>query len=166
MCLCSLIPLLFQSLTPSEKSKRLSPVFHLTVKFQFRFFLGLSVITIKKPKSDGHRFSKHRIAKTKKKINQTVRMSAKSRSSICSHGKKTKVVSVVVYYDTSKASRDVTSTVRGTKRVNVKLKKGGQELIEHMKKIIAHSDLKGDYNRMDETGTLLTLYLLRCILYC
>lgn len=104
--------------------------------------------------------------KQKQKINQTVRMSAKSRSSICSHGKKTKVVSVVVYYDTSKASRDVTSTVRGTKRVNVKLKKGGQELIEHMKKIIAHSDLKGDYNRMDETGTLLTLYLLRCILYC
>lgn len=86
-------------------------------------------------------------------------MSAKSRSSICSHGKKTKVVSVVVYYDTSKASRDVTSTVRGTKRVNVKLKKGGQELIEHMKKIIAHSDLKGDYNRMDETGTLLTLLI-------
>lgn len=83
-------------------------------------------------------------------------MSAKSRSSICSHGKKTKVVSVVVYYDTSKTSRDVTSTVRGTKRVNVKLKKGGQELIEHMKKIIAHSDMKGDYNRMDETGTLLT----------
>lgn len=89
-------------------------------------------------------------------------MSAKSRSSICSHGKKTKVVSVVVYYDTSKTSRDVTSTVRGTKRVNVKLKKGGQELIEHMKKIIAHSDMKGDYNRMDETGTLFTYMCNRC----
>lgn len=80
-------------------------------------------------------------------------MSAKSRTSVCSHVscKRNKMVSVVVYYDTSKPSTRV-STVTGTKRVNVKLKKGGQELIEHMKKIIAHSDMKGDYNKMDETG--------------
>lgn len=52
-------------------------------------------------------------------------MSVKSRFSICSYGKKIKVVSVVVYYDISKMFCDVIFIVRGIKWVNVKLKKGG-----------------------------------------
>ena len=44
----------------------------------------------------------------------------------------------------------------GAKRVNVKMRKGGQALIEHMRKIIALSDLKGElpkeYRTMDEKG--------------
>lgn len=95
--------------------------------------------------------------------NSKKKMSDNSKCSSCRKGKTSSVVNLVVYYDTSKLSNGV-SSVTGTKRVNVKLKKGGQELIEHMKKIVAHSDMKGDYNKMDETG-LVNLSLLILLKY-
>jgi len=46
-------------------------------------------------------------------------------------------------------------TVKGTKRVNVKLKKGGAQLMEHMKNIMNFSGIKEsqDFDKtLDEKG--------------
>ena len=43
--------------------------------------------------------------------------------------------------------------VVGNKRVNVKLKRGGQAIIDHMKKIITESSLREEINKnLDERG--------------
>jgi len=43
--------------------------------------------------------------------------------------------------------------VVGNKRVNVKLKRGGQAIIDHMKKIITQSSLREEINKnLDERG--------------
>lgn len=44
-------------------------------------------------------------------------------------------------------------TVTGTRRVNVLMKRGGQTLLEHMKRIMEQSNLKTDYAKdLDERG--------------
>ena len=47
------------------------------------------------------------------------------------------------------------STLVGNKRVNVKLKRGGQAIIDHMKKIITQSSLREEINKnLDERGDI------------
>jgi hypothetical protein len=44
-------------------------------------------------------------------------------------------------------------SVRGTRKVNVKMRRGGQALLDHLRRIIEDSKLKADYaNDLDERG--------------